>query len=249
VSFDGLAVWGPLLISPFIGSFLGVLIARVPMGRGVVAGRSACASCGTSLTPLDLVPLLSFVFLRGRCRHCGAPIPKRDVVVELAAITVALAATLAIDPAFVPWGAGLGWVLIALTGIDFCCLRLPDFLTLPLLLAGLIEAWWLEPDTLTDRAVAAALGYLLFRAIGETYRYLRGRAGLGEGDAKLLAAGGAWLGSASLPYVVLIAAFGGLIFAGGQALRAGKLDPKLRVALGPFLAAGIFAVWIWRVAG
>ncbi len=241
-------VWlAPLVASPFIGSFVGVLIARVPAGRGFVGGRSACAACGHTLGPRDMVPILSFLGLRGRCRYCQAAIPRRDFVVELAAIAVAVAAGLAPDPAFAAVGAVLGWVLLALGGIDFRCFRLPDFLTLPLVLAGLAQALWLEPEFLADRAVAAALGYLGFRAVGETYRYVRGRVGLGEGDAKLLAAGGAWLGSAALPYVVLMAAGAGLAYAGVAAARRGRIDAATRVPLGPFLALAIFALWVWRV--
>lgn len=241
--------WAVLLLAPVIGSFAGVLIARLPQGRGVVAGRSACAACGTRLGVADLVPVVSFLALRGRCRHCGAAIPRRDLWVELAAIAVAALACTAADPALIPWGAGLGWALLALSGIDARAQILPDVLTLPLLFAGLAEAWVLEGDVLPERAAGAALGYLLFTAIAQTYRRLRGRDGLGQGDAKLLAAGGAWAGALALPYIMLLAAGFGLAYAALVALREGSFARDRRIPFGPCLACGIFLVWLWGAGG
>jgi len=237
-----------VLLAPILGSFIGVLIARVPSRQNFIQGRSQCASCGHELAAFELVPIASFVALRGKCRHCHAAIPWRDFVIEVAAIGVTALACLVPDPEAAICGVALGQTLLALAGIDFVALRLPDFLTLPLVLAGLFEAWFLEPEEVTDRAIAAALGYLVFRAISETYRHFRGRAGLGEGDAKLLAAGGAWLGVAALPYVVLIGAGAALVYALVLAMRQGRGVVNQRLPFGPFLAAGIFALWLYRLS-
>ena len=241
----------PILVAPFIGSLLGVLIRRLPDGRPVTLARSACEACGTVLGVRDLVPLLSYVALRGRCRACGAPIGAFHPAVELAALAVALVAALAVpDDAALLWlGCGLGWALLALGWIDWDHLYLPDALTLPLVPVGLAATWWLAPEALADHAIGAALGYAAFRAIAWTYRRLRGRDGLGEGDAKLLAAAGAWLGWEALPQLVLLAALAGLALAGIMALRRGRLDPAAPLPFGPCLALALWLSWLQAVAG
>jgi leader peptidase (prepilin peptidase)/N-methyltransferase len=129
-----------------------------------------------------------------------------------------------------------GWVLLALGWIDWNCMILPDVLTLPLIVAGLLATWWLEPFALTDHALAAALGYTALRGLALLYRRLRGRDGLGEGDAKLLAALGAWVGLDNLPSVVLGAALAGLAWAGLLRLRGAALTGSTALPFGPFLA-------------
>ncbi len=240
--FQGLDGWlWPVLLAPFIGSFLGVLITRVPAGRGVVAGRSACEACGHRLGVADLVPVASFLALRGKCRFCGAAIPRVTLWVEVSALAVALCAVACGERGALLWaGCVLGWVLLTLGWIDALCQRLPDFLTLPLVLAGLAEAWLLEPDAATGRALGAAFGYAGFRLLALIYRWLRGQDGLGAGDAKLLAAGGAWVGAWLLPNILLVAALSALIYA----LRRLRVDVTERIPFGPFLATGIWLSWI-----
>ena len=241
-------VWGsqgqlwPVLAAPFVGSFCGVVIGRLPTGRSVIWGRSACARCGPALGAPDLVPVASFLALRGRCRFCAAPIPQEHLWGELAATAVAIWAAAAGEQGALLWaGCALGWTLLSLAWIDAATLRLPDALTLPLILAGLAEALWLEPDALTGRAVGAALGYTLLWVLALTYRRIRGRDGLGLGDAKLLAAAGAWVGVAQLPYVLLGGALGGLAWA----LRRLRPDPAARLPFGPFLAGAAWVVWLY----
>jgi leader peptidase (prepilin peptidase)/N-methyltransferase len=230
------------MCAPFVGSFAGVLIARVPEGRGVVWGRSACGACGHALEVADLVPLLSFAALRGRCRWCGRKIGWFHLWVELAALGVAVWATASGARGGLLWaGCALGWTLLTLGWIDARCQRLPDFLTLPLVLGGLFEAAMLEPDAVLGRAQGAAAGFLGFWLLAWLFRRLRGREGLGMGDAKLLAAGGAWVGAWLLPDVLLAAAGSALVFA----LRKGRVDRDARIPFGPFLGAGIWVVWLY----
>ncbi len=233
------------LVAPFAGSLAGLLAHRLPRGQSVVLSRSACQSCGTPLTPIDLVPLLSYLALRGRCRHCGAPIGWRHPAMELAALAMAVWAATVFDGEMLWAACILGWTLLALAACDLETYLLPDALTLPLLLAGLAVTWWFDPDSLTDHALAAALGYLAFVGIARGYRYLRGRDGLGLGDAKLLAAAGAWLGVAALPNVVLIAAVSGLAAAGAMALRGQRLSAQLRLPFGPALALATWLTWLY----
>jgi leader peptidase (prepilin peptidase)/N-methyltransferase len=242
VDFLCTADWaGPLVASPFLGSFMGVLIVRVPAGRNVAAGRSCCDACGHTLGVAELVPIASFLALRGRCLWCHAPIPRVTIWVELAALAVALTALAAGERGALLWaGCGLGWTLLTLGWIDALCERLPDFLTLPLVLAGLAEAYFLEPEALTSRASGAACGYAGFRLLSLMYKRWRGQEGLGEGDAKLLAAGGAWAGAWLLSDILLVAAVTALVFT----LRHGRVDRYARIPFGPFLAAGTWLIWL-----
>jgi leader peptidase (prepilin peptidase) / N-methyltransferase len=235
----------PLLAAPFIGSFAGVLIERLPTDRPVVLARSQCDHCGHTLGPLDLIPLLSYAALRGRCRYCGAAIGLFPPAVELTALAVAAWAVLAVPTAAVWLSCLLGWTLLTASWIDARTMLLPDVLTLPLLLAGLGATAWLDPDSLPDHALAAALGYGVLFAIARGYRWLRGRDGMGLGDAKLLGALGAWLGLSDLPTVVLLAACLGLAAAGILALRGRRITGVTAIPFGPCLALSGWLVWLY----
>ena len=236
----------PVALAPAAGSFLGVLVRRLPEGRRIAASRSVCEACGHVLGPLDMIPLVSFAWQRGRCRHCGAPIGGFHPAIELAALGVA-----AVAAVLVPAGADLwiscilGWWLLTLAWIDADSFRLPDALTLPLVLAGLAEALWRDPDQVSARALAAAVAYGALWALAAGYRRLRGREGLGMGDAKLLAAGGAWLGPAPLPALLLLAAGSALVYALLLRLRGTRVTATLKLPFGPFLAGAIWALWLW----
>ncbi|WP_245579179.1 prepilin peptidase [Inquilinus limosus] len=233
-------------VSPIVGSFLAAAAHRLPDDvRGLLVGRSRCDRCLHPLALRDLVPVLSWIGLGGRCRHCGGPIDRTHPVIELAAIGIALLSVLVGDPTLAPGTCLLGWWLLLLGAIDRRIGLLPDMLTLPLILAGLLAAL-AEPGgpPLADRAIGAAAGYLLFAGVASAYRRLRGKDGLGLGDAKLLAAGGAWLGWQALPWVILIGAgvalLAVLVFARGPVAR------DTAIAFGPWLALGI---WLMRLVG
>lgn len=235
----------PLLAAPFVGSFLGVLITRLPTQTPVAFARSACPRCGIRLGAIDMVPLLSFLLLRGRCRQCHAPIGLFHPVIELAATAVAFWATLADPRAEWIWiDCGLGWTLLTLAWIDWTDFLLPDVLTLPLLLAGLGLTFAWDPAALTDHSVAAVLAYLSFRGLSHAYRRLRGRDGLGGGDAKLIAAAGAWCGMAALPFVVLGSALLGLLAALGLALAGRTVTSTTQIPFGPCIALAFWLIWL-----
>jgi leader peptidase (prepilin peptidase)/N-methyltransferase len=233
-----------IIAAPFVGSFLGVVVRRLPAGDEIVADRSRCDHCGAMLGVADLVPILSWAQTRGRCRHCGAQLGWFYPAIELAAVAVAVACSIAHsgDPVRLWLDCFLGWTLLAVAWIDVEHLILPDILTLPLLLAGLAVVGWETPDKLGDHALAAACGYLLFRGIAYCYRRLRGREGLGDGDAKLLAAGGAWLGLLSLDALILVAAGIGLTGAVIAWLGGRRLDLASTVPFGAALALALFAL-------
>jgi leader peptidase (prepilin peptidase)/N-methyltransferase len=237
----------PLLVAPVAGSFLGVLIVRLPQQRPVALTRSACDHCGTPLAVKDLVPVASYVVQRGRCRYCRADIGPIHLAVELAAIAIAAGAAIAQpDPALLWVDCLLGWSLLALAWIDWQSMLLPDALTLPLLLAGLGVALWRQPDAIAEHAAAAVVAYLSLRGLALAYRWARGREGLGAGDAKLLAAAGAWLGLAALPWVILMAATAGLLAALGWALAGRRIGAYTALPFGPWLALAMWLLWLFH---
>ena len=234
-----------LLMAPIFGSFLGVLVLRLPRGEAVGAARSRCESCAHMLHARDLVPLLSYVVQRGRCRYCGAAIGRFHPAAEITAMAIVVWAATVDDGGRLIAGCALGWLLLALAACDWRSFRLPDALTLPLILLGLFTTWWLDPDQAPDHAVAAALGYLGFRALAWAYRRWRGREGLGQGDAKLLAGAGAWLGVAALPDVILFAALAGLAMAVALKLRGRAVGARTMLPFGPCLALATWLLWLY----
>ncbi len=234
-----------IVLSPFVGGFLGVLIRRIPSGEPLVMVRSACESCHRPVAVRDLVPVMSYLFLHGRCRHCHARISPFHLAIELAALIVALSAVLAgTDGSLLLAGCVLGWALLVLAWIDWHHLVLPDSLTLPLVPLGLAVTWLHDPAATTAHAIGALAGYVAFAGIAMAYRVVRGREGLGMGDAKLLAVGGAWLGWQALPAIVLLAALSGI---GVVAVLRGTgrtIGMATVVPFGPCLALAIWIVWL-----
>lgn len=206
-----------------MGSFIHVLALR--WSEGLLAetgvswhqalwGRSQCAQCGHVLKPWHLIPLLSFVMLRGRCAFCGTPIAWREGLVEwvLAAAWLALWWRLGPEPSTALW---LAWasVLLLLALIDLDTFLLPDGLTLGLMALGLlVSALGAIAVSPLQSLAGAVLGYGLLASVAWVYRHWRGREGLGLGDAKLLAAMGAWLGPWILPMLLWMAALMGLMW-------------------------------------
>lgn len=242
----GPAEWSLLLAAPFIGSFLGVIVRRLPDGLPIAWSRSHCDCCGVPLRARDLVPIVSWLASKGRCRYCSHSLGWFYPGIELASTAVALTAVL------VGGGQGmwldclLGWWLLTLAWIDIRNWLLPDLLTLPLVMAGLAAAAAFDPEQLVERSLGAALGYLSLLTIAALYRALRHRDGLGGGDAKLLAGAGAWVGAAALPQVILLAALSALAAAACLWIAGFRLSAHSALPFGPFLA---FATWVLWLCG
>jgi len=244
LEYAGAWIW-LVLAAPFVGSFLGVLVLRIPAGRPVGLARSVCPRCDATLGVADLVPLASWAVLRGRCRHCRAPLGLFYPGVELAALGIAGWAALALPGSLVWVGCALGWTLLAAALIDLRHLVLPDAMVLPLIPAGIALHVLIAPERWPGHAIGAVAGYLAFVVIRETYALIRRREGLGLGDAKLLAAAGAWVGWQGLPSVVLLGAVTALVGVLAYRAAGGTADLKGELPFGPALAAAIWLVWLY----
>jgi leader peptidase (prepilin peptidase)/N-methyltransferase len=233
-----------VLAAPFVGSFLGVLATRLPKAKSFVFGRSACPHCGHQLAVRDLVPILSWIVQRGRCRYCAQGIEWFYPLMEVAALLVAVSAVLVFSDWHLWVSCAFGWALLAIAAIDYRFMLLPDELTLPLIPAGLVVAYLVEPADVWQHVVAAPIGFLTFYAIARLYRRLRGREGLGFGDAKLLAASGAWVSVAGLPSVVLLGAGTALIAVLAARCAGRRLSSHDPLPFGTFLCLGTWLVWL-----
>ncbi|MFN4286977.1 MAG: prepilin peptidase [Brevundimonas sp.] len=228
------------------GSFIALLSSRMPHDEPVVMTRSRCRSCQASLGPGDLIPLLSYAFLRGRCRHCRTPIPPRYPLIEIAAALIgALSAWLAPEGTIM-LTALFGWWLLLIAVIDLEHFWLPDQLTLPLALAGLVAAMTFAPEALEARVWGLVAGAGVLALLAWLYEKIRRREGLGGGDPRLLGAIGAWLGWQALPLVLLVASLAGLSLWLSRLIvrREGSLQDAL--PFGTFLALAAWLVWLWQ---
>ncbi len=237
-------ITGPV-IGLFIGSFAGVVGERLPVGGAWAYARSRCPHCDHRLGILDLIPIISWLASGRRCRHCNESISWFYPMIEIAGAIIALSAALVFDGGMFWLSCGLGWVLLMLAASDWRHMVLPDLLTLPLIVAGLAATYLIDPAKIAGHAAGALIGFATFAAIAALYRRFRGRDGLGLGDAKLLAAGGAWLGWAGLPSVVIWAGLTGLAWALVHSIASRqKLAADLALPFGAFLALGIWLVWL-----
>lgn len=243
-----------LLCGLTLGSFLNVVIHRLPrMARGrrlvrrynLAWPRSHCPACRQTLRVRHLLPVFSWLCLRGRCAYCQARISLRYPLVEV--LCAASFALLTWSAPSLPWLAGglvYTSVLIALAFIDLETGLLPDGLTLPLLWAGLLFHLDSRSLPLADAVLGAVAGYLLPWGIYWCYRLASGKEGLGYGDFKLLAALGAWLGWRALPSLLLISSLTGLAVAGILMLSR-RMSRHDALPFGPFLALSGCLAWWW----
>jgi leader peptidase (prepilin peptidase)/N-methyltransferase len=271
----GLVVGTCLVLGLLVGSFLNVVIYRLPVmldrewrrqadelaGRepatepafNLVTPRSSCRSCKAQISAVHNVPVVSWVLLRGRCASCGVSIPARYPLVE--ALTGLLSAAVAWKFGFgVPLAGALvlTWFLVALAFIDLDHQLLPDVLTLPLLWGGLLLALVVQPAAgvatpvdLRSAVIGAIAGYLSLWSVYHLFRLLTGKEGMGYGDFKLLAALGAWMGWQMLLPVILMSAVVGAVVGVAVLSIQGK-DKATPIPFGPFLAA---AGWIVLLFG
>jgi leader peptidase (prepilin peptidase)/N-methyltransferase len=241
-------LWGwPILLGVLgavFGSFIAVVAIRWPAGRSVAQGRSVCDSCGAPLKAAELVPVLSFLVQRGRCRHCHAAIPPSHAVTEVAGLAIGVVAGLAVPGLEGAAGAVFGWLLLALAALDLAAFWLPNLLNAALAAAGLaVAVLGLDPP-LVERVIGGAGGFAVLWLVARGYKAVRGRQGLGGGDPKLFGAIGCWLGWQDLPLVLLAASLIGLAAVLGMMSTGRRVRATDRLPFGVMLAAGAWAVWL-----
>lgn len=224
-----------------IGSFAATVAIRWP--EPALAGRSRCDGCGRSLRPWELVPLLSWAMQRGRCRRCGGAIDPLHPLIELAALAIGAVAGWGAPGMAGLAGAVFGWQLLTLATIDARLLRLPRPLTLALAASG-VAAGLIVPPPMIERLIGGLAGFGSLWVVAAAYRALKGRDGLGGGDAWLFGAIGLWLGWRALPGVLLVASVAGLVWA-----ILGRKARTDRLPLGTLLAGAAFSAWIFATMG
>ncbi|MDP4529162.1 A24 family peptidase [Alkalimonas delamerensis] len=258
-----------LLLGLFVGSFLNVVIYRLPKMMelswqqdyqayfqpdqaaaaqprfNLAVPRSACPSCQTPIAAWDNIPVLSWLWLKGRCRHCGTSISARYPLVET--LTALLSVLLA-------WRFGPGlttlvyllvlWAIIALSFIDLDTMLLPDQITLPLLWLALLFSLTPAGPSPADAILGAAAGYLSLWSVYWAFKLLTGKEGMGYGDFKLLAVFGALLGWQQLPLIILLSSAVGAVLGSLLLLLQGK-GKSTPIPFGPYIAiAGLIAM-LW----
>lgn len=231
------------LLGLVFGSFIATHALRWPRGWSALTGRSRCDGCGRMLGARELVPIVSWIALRGRCRTCGARIAVTHSIIELLALGVGVIAGAVAPGLGGAAGAIFGWILLALGAIDLACYRLPNALTALLALAGVLAGLVGLPPEMVDRAIGGIAGFATLWLVARVYRQARGRDGLGGGDAKLLGAIGLWLGWRDLAPTLLVASGLGLAIVAVSMLRGRQVSRTDRLPLGPLLAAAAFLLW------
>lgn len=250
-----------------VGSFLNVVIYRLPVMmqrewetqcaelRGetlpqsapfdLLRPRSRCTHCGHLITALENIPVVSWLFLKGRCSACSGAVSWRYPAIEL--LTAGLTALCVWHFGISAAGAAsavLCWALVALTFIDLDTQLLPDDITLPLLWMGLVLNIFDVFTTLNDAVIGAAIGYLSLWIVFWAFKLVTGKEGMGYGDFKLLAALGAWLGWQMLPSIILLSSVVGATVGISLILLGGHQREKA-IPFGPYLAgAGLLALFI-----
>lgn len=261
------------VIGLIVGSFLNVVIHRTPillmrrwqqdcaelLGQqastvsapekfNLVTPRSRCPQCGHQITALENIPVLSYLWLRGRCSACGKSISPRYPLVEI--LSAVLSAAVAWHLGFGVAGVAailLTWVLIALTFIDVDHQLLPDIMVLPFLWIGLFLNIFNVYTGLTPAVIGAMAGYLSLWLVFHLFKLITGKEGMGYGDFKLLALFGAWLGWQSLLLIILLSSFFGALVGLGLILFRGR-DRAQPMPFGPYLAMAGWVALMWGEA-
>jgi len=222
------------ILGLLVGSFLNVVVWRLPRGESLVRPRSRCPSCETAIRPRDNIPVVSWLMLRGRCRDCGARIAPRYPLVELATGVLYALVVLAKDDALdIALGLLLVTALVPITLIDLELRLIPNAITLPAAVAALVAAVVLDVGYVPEQLIggAAAGGFFLLAVVA----YPRG---MGMGDVKLATMMGLYLGRAVAPAIFAALILGVVVGAAIIARKGAHEGRKTAVPFGPFLAAG-----------
>ncbi len=259
------------LLGLLIGSFLNVVIHRLPIimerswtsqckellsghdpnttpeqSFNLMTPRSRCPHCEHSIAAFDNIPVISYLILRGKCRHCHTPISARYPIIE---ITTAALSSVVVWQLGYTWDSVAGllftWSMITLTMIDFDHQLLPDDITLPLLWLGLLLSLTEMFTTPSEAILGACAGYLSLWLIFHAFKLATGKEGMGYGDFKLFALFGAWFGWQCLPVILLLSSVVGATVGIALIVLRGR-DKNIPIPFGPYLAS---AGWIYLLWG
>ena len=263
-----------LVLGLIIGSFLNVVIYRLPvmMQRewteqchefleleddhkktsdnpatlNLAKPDSHCPKCKHELTAFENIPILSYLLQAGKCRNCKAPISLRYPLIEAVTGIVTLLIAYQYGYSWLTLAILiLTWSLIVLTMIDYDHQLLPDDITIPILWLGLIINYFGLITTLEAAVLGAVAGYLILWAVYWLFKILTGKEGMGQGDFKLLAALGAWMGWQALPQIILLSSLIGALIGIGLILIKGR-DKNIPIPFGPYLAGAGFVSLLWN---
>jgi leader peptidase (prepilin peptidase)/N-methyltransferase len=226
------------LFGLILGSFVNVCIYRIPLKKSIVFPPSSCPNCGKRIRFYDNIPLISYLFLLGKCRHCRAPLAWHYPFVE--AVTGLLSVAL-----FIKYGPSYQYILyllfsaslVAISFIDLQHQIIPDAISLPGIIAGLAASFLPGDISFLDSLIGVIAGGGSLYLVAVVYERIAGKDGMGGGDIKLLAMIGAWLGWKSLHFIILVSSLAGVVVGVPCLLLAGK-GLRVRIPFGPFLALG-----------
>lgn len=270
--YPGLALGCTLVLGLLVGSFLNVVIYRLPkmmeqdwkaqcqelLADGdapaptiqqepfnLMVPASRCPHCGHKIKPWENTPIVSYLFLKGKCAGCKAAISLRYPVIELISGLVSVGMIYVFGATWAGLAAlVVGWALIALIMIDIDTQFLPDDITLPLLWLGLIANSFGLFTNLSSALWGAVAGYISLWSVYKLFKLLTGKEGMGYGDFKLLAALGAWMGWQMLPQIILLSSLVGAVIGVGIILLRGH-DKNIPIPYGPYLAIAGWIAFIW----
>lgn len=263
------------MFSLFVGSFLNVVIHRLPimMENGwrrecqefvaqdsgqpapeteeqapfnLMVPRSRCPSCDTQITAKQNIPVISYLMLKGKCGNCGAKISVQYPIIEIVTMLLSVMVAVKFDVSWQTFfGILLTWALISLTMIDFKHTLLPDDITLPMLWLGLLISLVPVFVSPSEAIVGAAVGYLSLWSVYHLFKLVTGKEGMGYGDFKLLGLLGAWFGWTSIPMIILLSSVVGAVV-GITLIAVRGRDRNIPIPFGPYLAA---AGWLAMMYG
>lgn len=233
------------VVGAIIGSYIGVIVLRWPTGEATVNGRSRCDTCQRQLAWFDLVPLVSFLLLWGRCRYCKAPIKPVQAFAEWSGAVLCGLAFYLLPIEAAAACSLLFLTLIPLALLDARHLWLPDSLVLAVALLGLMAGGLTSEGTeLSTRILSAALAFVVLEALRRLFAMVRGREGMGAGDPKLFAALALWLSPYDLPVLILLASMLGIAVALASTIRKRPIE---QLPFGTLLAAGTALLLLARL--
>lgn len=180
-------------------------------------------------------------------RRFAGLVERREIFILTMCIGIVVATSVVVMPTWWLFCAtvGLGWALVVLAAVDFATFRLPDVLTMPLAVAGVAVAWTLPGQPVLSHVAAGSIAYIALAALAWAFRAMRGKDGLGLGDAKLAAAAGAWLGAPDLPYTIVLACAAAFLWVGLRTLMHGAGALTEKIPFGPPLALAIWIAWLY----